>query len=62
MTDSDDDYCVSYTVTMVVVRGCTRPFRLLQTKSSIYIGKYIFIHTYLLLCIMHNSKQNTLGV
>ena len=27
MTDSDDDYCVSYTVTMVDVRSCTRPPR-----------------------------------
>ena len=27
VTDSDDDYCVSYTVTMVDVRSCTRPPR-----------------------------------
>ena len=28
VTDSDDDYCVSYTVTMVDIRSCTRPPRL----------------------------------
>ena len=27
MTNSDDDYCVSYIVTMVDVRSCTRPPR-----------------------------------
>ena len=27
MTDSDDDYCVSYIVTMVDVRSCARPPR-----------------------------------
>ena len=27
MTDSDDDYCVSYIVTMVDVRSCERPPR-----------------------------------
>ena len=27
MTDSDDDYCVSYIVAMVDVRSCTRPPR-----------------------------------
>ena len=26
----DDDYCICYTVTMVDVRGCTRPPRLLD--------------------------------
>ena len=25
--DSDDDYCISYIVTMVDVRSCTRPAR-----------------------------------
>ena len=28
MTDNDDDYCASYTVTMVDVRSCARPPRL----------------------------------
>ena len=27
VTDSDDDYCISYTITMVDVRSCTRPPR-----------------------------------
>ena len=33
MTNSDDDYCVSYTVTMVDVRSWTRPIRSLQSTS-----------------------------
>jgi len=37
MTNSDDDYCVSYTVTMVDVRSCTRPSRLPhQTHQGTY--------------------------
>ena len=35
VTDRDDDYYVSYTVTAVDVRRCTRPPRL---KSASYIG------------------------
>ena len=35
MTDSGDDYCVSYTVTMVDVRSCTRPSRLLDQQHII---------------------------
>ena len=30
VTDNDDDYCISYTVTVVDVRSCTRPSRLLD--------------------------------
>ena len=39
MTDSDGDYCVSYTVTMVDVRSRTRPPRLFS-PSSTYIGNF----------------------
>ena len=35
-----DDYCVSYTVTMVDVRSCTRPPRLF-CPSSTYIGNLL---------------------
>ena len=34
MTDSDDDYCVSYTVTMVDVRSCTRTPRLMDQQHT----------------------------
>jgi len=37
MTNSDDDYCVSYTVTVVDVRSCTRPSRLMNQQL---ISKY----------------------
>jgi len=48
MTNSDDDYCVSYTVTMVDVRSCTRHPRILCPKSSIYIGNvYMYIAIYM---------------
>ena len=40
VTDSDDDYCVSYIVTMVDVRSCTRPPRLFY-PSSTYIGNLL---------------------
>ena len=40
MTDSDDDYCVSYIVTMVDVRSCARPPRLF-CPSSTYIGNLL---------------------
>ena len=30
----DDDYCMSYTVTMVDVRSCTRPPRILNQQYS----------------------------
>ena len=32
VTDSDDDYCISYNVTIVDVRSCTRPPRLLDQQ------------------------------
>ena len=32
VTDSDDDYCISCTVTIVDVRSCTRPPRLLDQQ------------------------------
>ena len=32
VTDSDDDYCVGYIVTMVDVRSCSRPPRLLDQQ------------------------------
>ena len=37
MTDSDDDYCVSYIVTMVDVRSCTRPPR---SHNQQHISEY----------------------
>ena len=44
VTDSDDDYCVSYAVTMVDVRSCTRPPRSPdQLPTSVYIILYIHI-------------------
>ena len=43
MTDSDDDYCVSYIVTMVDVRSCTRPHRSHDhLPTSVYT--YLYIH------------------
>jgi len=43
MTNSDDDYCVSYTVTMVDVRSCTRPSRSLEQQQ---ISDYSNMTTY----------------
>ena len=37
MADSDNDYCISYTVTVVDVRGCTRPSR---SPGEAIFGKY----------------------
>ena len=53
VNDSDDDCCVSYTVTMVDVRSCTRPPRSPdQLPTSVYICKvictYIYVYTYIL--------------
>ena len=51
VTDSDDDYCVSYTVTMVDVRSCTRPPRSLgqdhHPSMCMYRSGYIVLHTYI---------------
>ena len=38
---TDDDYCVSYTVTIVDVRSCTRPSRLPHQPSC--QGARVFI-------------------
>ena len=35
-----DDYCVSYTVTMVDVRTCTRPPRSHGQQHNIFISEY----------------------
>jgi len=43
MINSDDDYCVSYTVTMVGVRSCTRPSRLMNQQQ---ISEYSNMTTY----------------
>ena len=42
MTDSDDDYCVSYIVTMVDVRSCTRPPR---SHDQQHISEYPHMST-----------------
>ena len=42
MTDSDDDYCVSYTVTKVDVRSCTRPPR---SHDQQHISEYPHMST-----------------
>ena len=42
MTDSDDGYCVSYIVTMVDVRSCTRPPR---SHDQQHISEYPHIST-----------------
>ena len=49
---TDDDYCVSYAVTMVDVRSCTRPPRLFS-PSSTYIGNFICVVT--LYCMQQYS-------
>ena len=57
MTDNDDDYCVSYTVTMVDVRSCTRPPRLPhQPHQGMYICN---ICTYV---CMNECMFNTLHI
>ena len=43
VTDSDDDYCVSYIVTMVDIRSCTRPPRL---PGSDYLRMYVYVYVY----------------
>ena len=47
--DSDDDYCVSYIVTMVDVRSCTRPPRSLgqdrHPSMCMFRSAYIYIRT-----------------
>ena len=52
MIDSDDDYRVSYAITMVDVRSCARPPRLFCPKSSTYIGN-VCIVTKIYLCITY---------
>ena len=37
---TDDDYCISYTVTVVDVRSCSRPPRLLMVEHSKYPGVF----------------------
>ena len=37
----NDDYCVSYTGTMVDVRSRTRPPRFFWPHPTTYIGKYV---------------------
>jgi len=43
MTNTDDDCCVSYTVTMVDVRSCTRPSR---SPDQQQISEYSNMTTY----------------
>ena len=55
VTDSDDDYCVSYTVTMVDVRTCTRsprspgpdhhPSMCKYINIDMYVSRYKRLHT-----------------
>ena len=59
MTDRDDDYCVSYTVTVVDVRRCTRPPRLFCPKSATYIGNVCIIIKYSGTSLNKPSKLRT---
>ena len=45
MTDSYDDYCVSYTITMVDVRSCTRPPRLPGPDYHSCMCMYVYVYT-----------------
>ena len=57
MADNDEDYCISYTVTVVDVRSCTRPPRspghppastyVCSCATANYIPAYVPTYVYL---------------
>ena len=50
---SDDDYCISYIVTMVDVRSCTRPPRSpTHPPESMYAASTIVFYIVLYVCII----------
>ena len=55
---TDDDYGISYIITMVDVRSCTRPPRS-PAQSHHHPGMYAYTHTYAYLCTstvyLHNG-------